>query len=829
MISFVSLYSQAGPTPKCGILMALASTIFLASGVGSLGSPAPDVRGLEQSVKPFLNRYCVECHGPQVQKAAVQVDTLQPIGQGSSGEKWQHILDVIELEEMPPPKELQPSGEDRLAVAAWIRAEIARAEAVETSTGGKVVLRRLNRSEYTETLRQLLQIPDSIDPGAALPADATHEGFDNVGSVMNVSARLLEIYLDTAEQMLRIALPAEAPPEPVEVTIEGEIITQEWLDEYYRRKAQAAEMFEALKGMDRSTKEYQDKRDEIRQLGRSHQDKLPRESLGFSGDDEGLVSDGEGLIFRDEVSLKTGRVRYGGKGKGTYAATLRLRGVPGKDGQTPLVNIIFETPLGKKTVWSGSLGEEPQEVRAEIWMEDAPVFIRAGIYDAPEKPTREDPGVWIDRLTLEGPLNPWPTPAYTSIFGEEPKESDAEQIIRDFTQLAFRRPVSEERLSQFIDFYRDRRESYDHFEAAVKDTLVAVLVAPEFLFLLEPKVPGSPPEPLDDFELASRLSYFLWSGPPDEELYSVAAAGRLHDPLVLREQTARMLLDERAIRFAENFAGQWLHLRELGGAMVPDPKKYPEYDETIQQAMLDETKQYFLHILRNGMPIRKLLKSDFTFLNEPLAKLYGVPDVRGEEMRLVKLEPEAMRGGLLTQGAILTVTSDGVRTSPVKRGTFILEQILGDPPPPPPPDVPPVPEPKGDTLKERLESHRQLEACSGCHDKIDPLGFALENFNAIGKWRETEEDTNLPIDPSGTLNGGIDFQGYDDFIELLLGQEKAFQHCLAEKLMIYALGRPIDFSDASTLAAIVEETNRNGGTLAHMILAIVNSQPFRTK
>jgi len=791
--------------------------------------PAPDMRGLEFSVKPFFDRYCVECHGPQVQKASVQVDTLQPIGQGSSGEKWQEILDVIELEEMPPAKELQPSGEDRQVVSDWIRTEIARAEAAEASTGGKVVLRRLNRNEYAETLRQLLQIPDSVDPSAMLPADATHEGFDNVGSVMNVSARLLEIYLDTAEEMLRIALPAEAPPEPVAVTIEGEAITQEWLDENYRRKRQAAKMFQELKGLDRSTKEYQERRQEIRNLGRSHQDKLPRESLIFSREDNGLASDGEGLIFRDGVFLKTGRVRYGGKGEGVYAATLRLRGVPGSEGQAPLVNITFETALKKHSVWSGTLGEEPEQVTAQIWLESAPQWVRVEIYGAPDKPGPEDTGVWIDSLTLEGPINPWPTPAYTSIFGEEPEESDAERIIRDFTQVAFRRPVSEERLSQFVDFYRERRKEQSDFEAAVKDTLVAVLVAPEFLFLLEPKAPDSAPEPLDDFELASRLSYFLWGGPPDEELYSVAAEGRLQDPDVLREQTGRMLMDDRAIRFAENFAGQWLNLRELGGAMVPDPKRYPEYDDTIQEAMLAETKQYFLHVLRNGLPIRTLLKSDFTFLNEPLANLYGVPDVHGEEMRLVKLEPEAMRGGLLTQGAILTVTSDGVRTSPVKRGTFILEQILGDPPPPPPPDVPPVPEPEGDTLKERLKSHRQLEACSGCHNKIDPLGFALENFNAIGKWRENEEDTKLPIDPSGTLKGGIDFEGYADFIDLLVGQEEAFQHCLAEKMMIYALGRPIDFSDASTIEAIVDETNRNGGTLAHMVLAIVNSQPFRTK
>ncbi|QDT36522.1 DUF1592 domain-containing protein [Stratiformator vulcanicus] len=787
-----------------------------------------DLSTFKTRVRPFLSTYCTDCHGADTQEASVRVDDMTPIDGRTSGDLWKHVADQIELEAMPPEDSTQPSDKERKAIVDWIRAEIKRAEKAAASTGGKVVLRRLNKSEYAETIRQLLSLHPEVDPAEKLPDDDVYEGFDTVGAVQNVSARLLELYFESAQKSLQVALPSSKPPKPEVGRLEGAALSQDWIDKQLAVKNKAAQLYDASRQYRRSDpKKYERLRKQARKLSQSV--KQPdRDAFQIDRDDLGLARVGDGLVVRRVATMKLPRIGFRWKGPGIYRATAVIRGVAGKDGTLPTVNLSVETPFESRSLWSKNLDDEVSAVTVETYLNEPLQFVRIRVLNSGGNPGPDAPGLWIQSLEVQGPLNPWPTPAQQVIFNGRYGDEHARDIIAEFAERAFRQPVEQVRVDTFHDFYQSRRRAGASFEDAVRDAITAILVSPEFLFLVEPKEPGGERLPLDSYEIASRLSYFLWSGPPDAELYELAKSGRLTDEAVLREQIERMLDHERVGRFAENFVGQWLQLRELGG-VEPDPKKYPEYNARIEAAMKQESELVFLHTLRNDLPIRTLFDADFTFLNQELASLYGIDRVVGTDMQFVKLKPSDHRGSLLTHASVLTVTSDGVRTSPVKRGTFILEQILGDPPPPPPPDVPPVPEAKGATLKERLKSHRALKACSGCHNKIDPLGFALENFNAIGKYREVEAESKQPIDPSGVLLTGDQFASYEEFLKLLMQRESEIKRNLAEKMLIYALGRPLDFTDDPQIEKIVHEVDTKGGSVSALVTAIATSEAFLSK
>lgn len=776
----------------------------------------------EKDIQPLLKKFCVDCHGPFAEEGGVRLDRLGPISETPEfANVWVEVRDRVVKQEMPPEEADQPSEQQRAKLIDWISGELKRAREAASTTGGKVVLRRLNRSEYRETLRELFSLHPALDTAANLPDDDTFHGFDNIGSALNISPVQMRVYLDNAMKVLEHAFPAGKPPKR-EFT---RIVAMDAV-EYYQAN-------DAVKAWKQRTNGKVIPKQEFERQKREVMSQVPdvdrMRTIRFSSTTRGEYKP-DGVIFNN-----MGQVVWGNRPAGLYRFRFTIKGIPNKRGDMPMLSVALtarppevDQQVGVTDTTTDFVTYELEafaqphysSLRFEVAAMGNRYFYKRGV---------EVPRLMIQSLEIEGPIiEQWPSPAWHEYFGDaEDNEASARAIISKFAERAFRRPPKPERIDQFVDFYKARRAAGDDFQTAVKLVMRALLASPEFLFMLEPKA-SEKRERLDNFELATRLSYFLWSGPPDTELYARAKAGKLTDAHVLVEQARRMLRHPRAQRFAENFTGQWLKLRTLG-QMAPDPRKYTEWEETLQESMRKETELYFLHLLQNDLPVSALLDSDFSMLNGRLAYFYGIPDVNGYEFRRVSLEGTNQRGGLLGQASLLTLTSDGLRTSPVKRGAFILENLLGDPPPPPPNDVPPVEESTGATLRERLASHRSIKACANCHAKIDPLGFALENFNAIGKWRVKEEDSKQPIDSSGVMPDGSRFVGFDDFKQVLATRSDEVAHCLCEKLLMYALGRPLDFTDEPVIKKIVAQTQADGNKLSAMVLGIIQSEPFLTK
>ncbi len=466
------------------------------------------------------------------------------------------------------------------------------------------------------------------------------------------------------------------------------------------------------------------------------------------------------------------------------------------------------------------------------------------------RPDEKDPKLKGDRnliardLRILGPEPSNLPEGHRRVIVKTPKDDNwreaASENLERFMSRAFRRPVRPDELSRVLNFVEMVHHDGQPFERAMQLAVEAVLVNPHFLYRVEvdrtfrrgkdrSEANQSPIRDLNDFELATRLSYFLWSSMPDDELFSLAKAGKLHEDAVLEAQVQRMLRDPRAHALVANFAQQWLTLRNLKN-VNPNRRQYRRFNDDLREAMLTETELFFETIMREDRSILEFLDSDYTFLNEPLAGLYGIDGVKGNEFRRVPLTPEMHRGGLLTQASILTVTSNPTRTSPVKRGKWVLEQLLGTPPPPPPPDVPELkegPELKG-TLRERMVQHRENPSCASCHARMDPIGFGFENFDAIGHWRT--EDGGSPIDPSGELPSGQSFQGPDDFRKMLVREKSdEFTRCLSEKMLTYALGRGLEYYDDCFVDEIVKQTATDGHRFSRLVVAIVQSDPFRKR
>ncbi|MFL6543762.1 MAG: DUF1592 domain-containing protein, partial [Candidatus Udaeobacter sp.] len=445
-------------------------------------------------------------------------------------------------------------------------------------------------------------------------------------------------------------------------------------------------------------------------------------------------------------------------------------------------------------------------------------------------------GPAVYQVSIIGPFDasgPGDTPSRSRLFTGQPKDGEdetaAKRIISDLARRAYRRPVRDDDLKSPLDFYRKGRAEAD-FETGIEAALGAVLVNPQFLFRIERDPAGLPPGStyrVDSVELASRLSYFLWSSTPDDELLDLAANGKLSQPDVLEKQVRRMLADKRSRSLATNFAGQWLYLRNLE-SFVPDMRLFPDFDDNLRQAMRQETELFFENVLREDRSVLDLIRADYTYLNERLARHYGIPHVFGDHFRRVSLDPETHRGGLLRQASILSVTSYATRTSPVLRGHWVVKNLLGTPPPPPPPNVPAL---KDNTVlatlsvRERLTQHRANAACASCHLRMDPAGFALENFDAVGRWRFSEADK--PIDASGGLPDGNEFVGVDGLEKALLDRPELFVSTLTERLMTFALGRGIEYYDGPAIRKIVADARPENYHFSQLILGIVNSTPFQ--
>jgi hypothetical protein len=746
---------------------------------------------LPPPVKTAVEKYCLDCHDAEVTKGGLDLERLLHHDVTRHAEEWEQVIRKLRARQMPP------SGKERPAEAVYdemvtrLSSPLDQAAALHPHPGRTEMFRRLNRTEYQNAIHDLLAL--EIDGAALLPKDESSHGFDNV-TVGDLSPTLLNRYLAAAEKIRALAVSAprsrpggdtfRLPPDRTqEEHVEG-------LPPGTRGGAVLAYTFPRDGEYEIQVRLTRDRNEEVEGLREPHELEV--------------------LLDRERVETFTvapPKDRDFEKVDAHLKARVRVAAGPRQVGVTFL-----------------------KQPSALLETRRQPYIARYNMHRHP----RLAPAIY--QISINGPYDsaaPGDSPSRRRVFVSYPRtaaEEDpcAERILTNLMRRAYRRPVTDADLRKPLEFYREAKAEAG-FEAGIEAALSAVLVSPEFLFRIEREPAGVAPGTayrLSDLALATRLSFFLWSSLPDDELLATAERGELHEPKILEKQVRRMLADPRALNVVRNFAEQWLHLRNLEST-TPDLRLFPEFDDNLRQAFRRETELHFETVLREDRSVLDLLKADYTFLNERLAKHYGIPHVYGSHFRRVPLEPGSGRGGLLRQGSILTVTSYATRTSPVIRGKWVLENILGTPPAPPPADVPAL---KDNTVaanlsvRERLAEHRANPACASCHDVMDPVGFALENYDAVGRWRTLEE--GQPVDATGGLPDGSEFIGVSPLEDGLLQRPELFVGTLAEKLLTFALGRGLEASDAPAIRQIVREAQANDFRFSSVILGIVNSTPF---
>ncbi len=817
--------------------MRLRIALLLFSAV-PLAQAAPDLTadGFGKAVTPFFEEYCYSCHGEGEHKGSLSLDKLTL--DFSTAEKmrvWVNVLDKIDSGEMPPKKKPRPAPTRLAAASGWLRAALFAADMHRQQSEGRVVSRRLNRVEYENTVRDLLAVETPLKE--LLPDENTAFGFDNIGAALDVSSVLMERYLEAADLALDAAMPRTQ-------RVESKTERYSYLDDDNLLKQLGDKtVLQRVDGVVMFSSGY-----------------MPTALRKFRAPVDGL--------YRVRVSCYTYQAT-----KPIVMVALGGDVVAGR-GETHTIG-FFDAPPEKPTVI-----EFTDRIARNASFKVMPFRLEAGERARQTGPEEyEGPGLAVQWVEVEGPLEgSWPPASHARLFGSLPlsplpdkdergrrtyrrptepvftvkseqPEADAEKLLRDFVPRAFRRPASDAEVAPYAALVRSRLTNGYSFEEAMRVGYKAVLTSPEFLFLKEK--PGK----LDDYALASRLSYFLWSSMPDAELLALARAGKLSEPAMLRAQTERLLASPKARAFTENFLGQWLDLRQIDFT-TPDKKLYPEFDELLKTSMVRETRLFFEEILKNDLPVQNFIQSDFTMLNGRLAEHYDIPGVTGQEFRKVPLPPGSHRGGLLGQAAILKVTANGTTTSPVLRGKWILDRLEGRPPAPPPKSVAAIePDIRGaKTIREQLDKHRDVESCATCHSKIDPPGFALENFDVIGGWREryrivpergqrgveyvkvrgesTQQRTvalGPAVDASYTLEDGTAFHDVDEFRALLLKDKEQIARCLAAKLLVYGTGAGVQFSDRPVVGDIVARTRAKNYGLRAMIHEVVQSRSFLNK
>ena len=748
-------------------------------------APLEPLPAYESFAGPLLATYCGDCHAGDDAESGLAVDRLQGGDDFQQDrERWLDVVRRLRAGDMPPEEMPQPAAAEREDLIAWLQTRLDQVDCTGELEPGRVPLRRLNREQYRNTIRDLLGVDFAV--AELFPPDELAYGFDNNANVLSLSPALVEKYLTAAEQIAEQAVPA---PE-----------------------------------------------------------NLPDQGAPMA------LSQGPGVGVHD-----------GGAGRRLYTrATATAQFTPPESGQYALCAVVAGEQAGDEPVRMSLQSGGRQVLECDVCA-DADEFdhftvlvdlaagatVEMGVaflndYYNPQAgdPAARDRNLIVHSLSVTGPhhfTEQAPAATRDNLLKETPapeqwqsgagwREIAAGQW-REFLPLAWRRPVEPGEVDRLLQILEQVRHDGGSYQRAMQVALQAVLVSPRFLLL--GNVPaGTPPGKViqvDEFELASRLSYFLWGSTPDRTLLQLAAAGRLRSELDV--QVPRMLHDERAKHLATSFAGQWLETRQLQ-TLSPDPQIFPEFDEGLRAAMRQETEEFASEIVRNDLPIRTFLDADFTYLNERLARHYGIEGVAGAEFRRVTLDEEQRnqgRGGVLGLASALAVSSHPNRTSPVVRGKYILANLLGDEPPPPPPNVPPLPEhdpsqPAG-TLRERLEAHRSQPGCASCHVNMDPLGFALERFDALGRLRDS--DAGQPIDDQGSLPDGTEFQGPVGLRSLLLDRFDDFRTALTEKLLTFALGRGLEHYDHCTVEQIAAATAQGDDRFSALTLAIVKSTPFQ--
>jgi hypothetical protein len=731
----------------------------------------------ERDVAPLVKKYCAECHGAGTQIAGLNVLAFPSEASVVKGRAvWEKIAQNLQSRHMPPAARPQPTQAERDRLTGWIHGRLAEADC-GLRDPGRVTMRRLNRAEYNNTVRDLLGV--DFHPADDFPSDDVGYGFDNIGDVLTMSPILMEKYLAAAE---KIAGKAIVTPDPPMARFEAERIPETGGDgvvnSFYRLLVSNGEVWV----------------------------------------DYTFPRDGEYLL----------QARVFGQQAGTEPAKMAFR-LDGKDLQAVDVPETEDAP---------KVYERREKLQAG--KHRFSIAFLNDFYDPKSRdPKNKDRNLGVDYLEVVGPLDAAPAElpeSHRRLFISQPapatKDERARKILQSFARRAYRRPVSAEEVERLVRVTRLAEKEGESFERGIQLGVEAALVSPQFLFRVElDPAPNNPQakRPLNDYELASRLSYFLWSSMPDDALFSLAEKGQLRKPEVLEAQAKRMLRDPKARALVENFGDQWLTLRNLQN-VNPDPSRFPDFNNDLRAAMLKETELFFESIVKEDRSVLDFLDGKYTFLNERLAKHYGIDWVKGDHFRRVVLTGD-QRAGILTQASILTVTSNPTRTSPVKRGKWVLEQILGTPPPPPPPNVPELKEGKDamltGTLRQRMEQHRKDPGCASCHSRMDPIGFGLENFDGVGAWRTKEGD--LPLDASGTLPDGKSFQGPLQLITILKEQKQQFVRSLTEKMLTYALGRGVEHYDRCNLDRMASVAATKGYRFSALVTEIVKSEPFRMR
>lgn len=792
----------------------------------------------------FLKQYCNDCHGPEKQKGDRRFDQLSlPASKVDDVLDLQDIIDQLNLGDMPPKKAKQPKEDERSAIVTAFTKEVAEARKKFSSTGGQTVLRRLNRREYVNTIGDLLALDMRlIDPTAKFPRDQMAEHLDNLGDVLQTSGYLLAQYLDAADQVVELALGTLEKPQEKAWTFKDNFVPQAELTFSHRSVYQNRYLcVYEVPNSDRHEGGFvpiHEFRDgvpsdgiyEVKVKAQAMNRHHPYDPAIFKRDTEQPFR--LGIVPGD---AKVGPLDHPQPIEPQLAEVVVPDGdpewltmkVPLNAGQTP--RFIFPNGMANCRGAFGTIAKKYQDQWPAEERKDLGIFQARRVVLQYGKM----PHIRIHEVQIRGPVvEQWPSASQRSVLGDQPfTPKRTRELLQRFANRAYRRPVLDEEVDRLMTVVDARRKAGQTPFAALKDGLKAVLCSPSFLYLAEPETKG---EKLTANALASRLSYFLWSSMPDDELRNLADSGEILKPAVLTAQTRRMLASPRSNAFVTGFLDTWLNLRSLGD-MPPDRDAFERYYwQDLQTAMKRETQMFMRDLIEKNASITHFIDADYTFVNQPLATLYGLGSVStpqdAHEFRRVSLT-DRRRGGLLGQGSVLTVSANGIETSPVIRGIWLLENILGTPPPPPPDNVPPIdPDVRGTkSIRERLTKHRDNPGCMECHQKIDPLGFALENYDPIGQWRThypVGKKQGPKIDPGGELPDGKSFEDITGLKKILLTRQDQFAKMLTEKLLAYACGRRMEGMDREQIDQILAKLANDQHGMRSLIEHIVLSETF---
>ncbi|MEY2599643.1 MAG: hypothetical protein RLZZ142_1902 [Verrucomicrobiota bacterium] len=811
------------------------TALLLVSVLALLARASGQVPELPPKLAAFLDAHCSECHDSDTHKGGLDLSRLPwSLQAGDHFQQWTKVFDKIERGEMPPKKKERPAAAQTQAFLKNLGSELHAVSLKRQQQEGRVVRRRLSRSEYLHTIQDLLGVDSGLRE--LLPEDEKEGGFENIGSALNLSEIHLERYLQAADLALLQATVRSANPESQKLRTD---YTEQWQDSIQQHEKASFWTFSP----------------------------------------EGFLA----------MRVSSGRLEFPHLWTppvpdALYRFRVRVRAM--MEQTTPEGVLLKNAKPDPRMMLRMGLTRTPGTSRSNVYFEASPTEFREfecqlrpqlgeKFYVGPYRVIPEAPGqegailrgscLVVEWVEFEGPLSEeWPTKGHRLLYGDLPlrprnpanpgkdlrvvsanPETDARTLVGRFLTRVFRRPAEEAEIEEHVRFAMDKMHQGKPFDEALRSAYKLALCAPEFLFLDEK------PGPLTDHAIASRLSYALWGTSPDDVLRTLAAQGQLHEPGILREQTERLLKDPRSRRFTQSFLGSWLNLREIDFTQ-PDVKLYPEFEHYLQVSMLGESEAFFEAMLQGDLSVSHVVQSPFAILNERLAEHYGIPGVRGDFLRRVELPPGSHRGGVITQGAPLKVSANGTTTSPVVRGAYILERILGTPPDPPPKNVAAIePDIRGaTTIREQLDKHRSQPACASCHAKLDPPGFALESFDVTGRWRthyrkvqESEKTRSNPapgaewrfytqgppVNPSYTLEDGQPFADVDEFKQLLLAHPEQLARCLAGKLMTHLTGARPEFADREVIEEIVQRCKAKDYGLRTLLHEIIQSRVFRCK